>query len=505
LPSFKFQKVLSLVTILYLNYLVFTVNATIIENMKPSNVIADEVLYKIAKLKTELLPHQQRVVDRLQKSPGLVVAHGLGTGKTLSSIAAAENEPGNIDALVPASLVNNYLKEVKKHTTGSHPKLNVKSLQGAVSRNRVTPTDLLIVDEAHRARETSTKAFNFLKNYPAAKRLLLTGTPVYNRPSDIAALVNIAGQGKILPTDGEFNKAFIKQPSQGLWGMMPWSPKEPKLKNTKYLKHVLDKWVDYHQTNGKDFPSKTEKTVSIEMSPEQTSLHDYAWNELPVWSRLRLRAGLLPTKKDLRDINAFQSQTRQLSGSTKKFFKEEEGTTPKVDRAITDLTESREKDKQHKAVVYSNYLDTLRDYGKELTNRNIPYELLTGETSQKKRKQMVDDYNKDKLTTLLLSSAGGEGLDLKGTRQLQVLEPHWNEEKLDQVIGRAIRHGSHTHLPPEQRNVNIQRYLTYPRSGFIGRAFGRQRRGVEQVLADNAAAKHRLNQELLDLLEQHPE
>lgn len=469
--------------------------------MKTNARIADEVLYKIAKLKTELLPHQQRIVERMKTSPGLVVAHGLGTGKTLSSIAAAQEEPGDIRALVPASLVNNYLKEIKKHTKGG-PKIDVKSLQGSVVKDEMSPADLLIIDEAHRARETGTNTFKFLEKYPAKKRMLLTGTPVYNRPSDIAALVNLAGKNKILPTGREFEDTFIKQPSKGFWGMMPWSKKTPTLKNTKYLKHVLDKWVDYHQTQGEDFPSSTEETFDVEMSPEQTAIHNMAWNQLPFLSRMRLKSKLLPTKKELQQLNAFQSQTRQLGGSTSKFLKDNPQTSPKVLKAVGDLLAGRDKNERHKAVVYSNYLDTLKDYGKELEQKNIDYGLLTGQATQKQRKEMVDQYNQDKLRTLLLSSAGGEGLDLKGTRQLQVLEPHWNEEKLDQVIGRAIRRGSHTHLPPEEQNVNVQRYITYPRAGLLGRLVGRKPLGVEQVLSNVSKSKHQLNQELLDLLNQ---
>jgi len=45
---------------------------------------------KRAAVTTPLEPHQQRVIDRLMNQDGLVVAHGLGSGKTLSSIAAAE-------------------------------------------------------------------------------------------------------------------------------------------------------------------------------------------------------------------------------------------------------------------------------------------------------------------------------------------------------------------------------------------------------------------------------
>ena len=35
------------------------------------------------------------------------------------------------------------------------------------------------------------------------------------------------------------------------------------------------------------------------------------------------------------------------------------------------------------------------------------------------------------------------------------MEPHWNEAKVQQVIGRGIRYKSHVDLPPEQRKVEV--------------------------------------------------
>jgi SNF2 family DNA or RNA helicase len=71
--------------------------------------------FKIAKLKTELQDHQKRVVEKIKEQPGLILAHGLGSGKTLSSIAMQDalNLPATV--IVPAALKENYLKEINKH------------------------------------------------------------------------------------------------------------------------------------------------------------------------------------------------------------------------------------------------------------------------------------------------------------------------------------------------------------------------------------------------------
>ena len=45
-------------------------------------------------------------------------------------------------------------------------------------------------------------------------------------------------------------------------------------------------------------------------------------------------------------------------------------------------------------------------------------------------------------------------------RQVHILEPYWNEVRIEQLIGRAIRQGSHRHLPKEEQNVDVFRYFS---------------------------------------------
>ena len=51
--------------------------------------------------------------------------------------------------------------------------------------------------------------------------------------------------------------------------------------------------------------------------------------------------------------------------------------------------------------------------------------------------------------------AGSEGLDFKFIRQVHVLEPWYNMNRIEQIIGRAVRTCSHKDLPFEERNVEI--------------------------------------------------
>ena len=66
-----------------------------------------------------------------------------------------------------------------------------------------------------------------------------------------------------------------------------------------------------------------------------------------------------------------------------------------------------------------------------------------------------DNTEGDKVKVILISSAGSEGLDFKCIRQIHVMEPWYNINKLEQVLGRGIRNFSHKLLPFEKRNVQI--------------------------------------------------
>jgi len=66
-----------------------------------------------------------------------------------------------------------------------------------------------------------------------------------------------------------------------------------------------------------------------------------------------------------------------------------------------------------------------------------------------------DNKNGEKVKVVLISKAGSEGIDLKFIRQVHVLEPWYNMNRVEQIIGRAVRNLSHKDLPFEERNVQI--------------------------------------------------
>lgn len=63
---------------------------------------------------------------------------------------------------------------------------------------------------------------------------------------------------------------------------------------------------------------------------------------------------------------------------------------------------------------------------------------------------------------ILITKAAAEGLDFKNVRQVHILEPWYNMNRIEQIIGRGVRNRSHCNLPFEERNVEIYLHATAP-------------------------------------------
>ena len=64
----------------------------------------------------------------------------------------------------------------------------------------------------------------------------------------------------------------------------------------------------------------------------------------------------------------------------------------------------------------------------------------------------------DVIKIIMISPAGAEGINLNNCRQVHILEPYWNEVRIEQVIGRAVRQCHHKELPMKERTVDVFRY-----------------------------------------------
>ena len=69
-----------------------------------------------------------------------------------------------------------------------------------------------------------------------------------------------------------------------------------------------------------------------------------------------------------------------------------------------------------------------------------------------------DNLRGDIVKFIFITQSGAEGISLKHVRQVHIMEPYWNNNRIDQVIGRANRAFSHVELPEKERNFTVYKY-----------------------------------------------
>ena len=122
--------------------------------------------------------------------------------------------------------------------------------------------------------------------------------------------------------------------------------------------------------------------------------------------------------------------------------------------------------------IYLKYFG-YNKYDDKKSKDYFKYGDFTGDADKKER-DLVQQIEQDKdnvdgklMKIIFFSSAGAEGITLYNIRQIHIIEPYWNEAKIEQLIGRGIRRCSHKMLPIEERVVYVFRYNSVKNKKYI--------------------------------------
>ena len=314
----------------------------------------------------------------------------------------------------------------------------------------------------------------------------------------------MVAQDEVVPDDPQsFRSRYINEieVAPTWWQRLMYGTKPgivESLKNGRELKKRLSPYVDVFDAEIEK-PQRIDEVIHTGMTPEQLRAYHLVQKNMPlgIWSKLV--SNLPPSKAEARQLNAFLTGVRQVS-NTPEGYDTKAHTGEKIKTAVSQLRKKMAENPELRALVYSNFMESgIGSYAKQLDKLGIPYGMYTGDLTSAQKKELVDLYNSGKLPVLLASGAGSEGLDLKGTRLIQLLEPHWNDSRLQQVIGRGIRYKSHANLPKEDRNVLVQKYIAdLPDRGYL--FWKRPQTSVDNYLVSRAEEKDRLIREVKDIL-----
>jgi hypothetical protein len=129
----------------------------------------------------------------LRRFGGVLIADGVGLGKTYVALALAaleREQGGDAVAIVPAALRSEWGRTSRE--TRVPIELHTHSELGRRRPLLPARTALLLVDEAHGFRNPSTRRYRVLADLAIGRRIaLLTATPLNNSTADLAALIHL--------------------------------------------------------------------------------------------------------------------------------------------------------------------------------------------------------------------------------------------------------------------------------------------------------------------------
>jgi len=156
-------------------------------------------------------------------------------------------------------------------------------------------------------------------------------------------------------------------------------------------------------------------------------------------------------------------------------------------------------DRGEKTLIYSAFkskgVDVLE---RRLKENKIPFLVISGNVKEKQRKANVEAFNDPEGPhVLFITNAGAEGLDLVGVRHVIIFESVWNVNAENQIIGRAARYQSHSHLPPSQQNVRVHKLVIVKPKSRRGKD---KHPSADVILRELAKAKRKETDDLIERL-----
>lgn len=488
--------------------------------------------------KYELQPSQKFLPEFINpKTPykSILIYHKIGSGKTCTAIRVAEEwkKIRNIFVVLPASLKNSfrgelrskcanddYLKESERNklrklhpTSPEYEKIiresddrinkyyNIFSYNKFIQQVKINKINLknsiLIIDEIQNMVSIKGSYYNILyeliKKAPSDLRIvLLSATPMFDRPNEIALTMNLLKLQQELPIGSAFNKEFIniirkddkiiykaknlmkfKKMIKGHVSYFRGAPDYvfPEMK-IKFVRCVMSnfQYSAYKTVSCEKFEDDEEKTQCQDNGPEyERNIDLLTIDDLPhnFFLGSRIISNIVFPNKKINEEGFESFKGTKITDDLEKYSTKFNKIIKKIEKGqgkmffysgfkkyggIKSFAQVLE------AFGYKNYID--HGEGKRR------YAIWSGDQDMMTKRELESVFNNkrnldgSRVKILLLSPSAKEGLSLYGIRQAHILENYWNWSRMLQIIGRGSRYCSHKDLPEEERNIKVYIYLS---------------------------------------------
>ena len=384
---------------------------------------------------------------------GGILADDMGLGKTLQALAwllwlrtIPENAARPVLVVCPKSVMDNWKAEAQRFAPGLSVKvwaageleqlpkrtaeadihvLNYSQLRLLGETLVPISWSAVILDEGQFIKNPSSQTAQVARALRASHRLILSGTPIENRLTDLWSLMSFAMPG-ILGSRHSFGKVFDAKND-------PLARRRLSARVRPFLLRRTKSQV------AKDLPDKIEEDLFCEIEGEQKSLYSA---ELKFAQQLLLK---MKTQKQLakEQFNVLASllRLRQICCHPALVKPDSKAESAKVNALMEQLEPLMEEGE--KVLVFSQFVGLLDLLKPVLEKRGWPIYYLTGATEN--RGELVKNFQSAEGSAVFLISlkAGGFGLNLTAASYVVLFDPWWNPAVENQAIDRTHRIGQH--------------------------------------------------------------
>jgi len=368
--------------------------------------------------------------------------------------------------VAPASLLGNWESELQKFAPSLKSLIAHASGVGTDEPKNLHETDLVmttygmveridwikakhwrnvILDEAQAIKNAGTKQAKAVKALKTDGRIVLTGTPIENRLSDLWSLFDFLNPG-LLGSNTSFSK-FVKSLS-----------KDSEKVNYAPLRRLTQPYILRRLKTDKqiisDLPDKTEVTAWCGLSKNQTAIY--------AQSVKQLQKELQEMKEDKNNMKrrglilAYLMRFKQICNHPAQWLGDgdyDPSRSGKFDR-LREICEEIAS-RQEKVLIFTQFKEITETLSQHLqTIFKRPGLILDGSTPIKKRKEMVDAFQTDSGPPFFVLSlkAGGTGLNLTAASHVVHFDRWWNPAVENQATDRAFRIG-------QRKNVLVHKFV----------------------------------------------
>ena len=416
-----------------------------ISNQRDSGAYSIDEPFEIDGLSGTLRPFQKACVKYIASNPKSIIADEPGLGKTIEALAAVQHLNAYPAVVVcPATLKLNWRLEAKRWLPGKTVEIWEKGNQRAADII-ITNYEMMPKQEAE-IRELEPKALVFdeshkLKNKKGIRTkaalalskgievvLELTGTPVMNRAEELISQLKIVGHLEDLGGEWTILRRYC-------WNSDKTEEFNQNLRATCFVRREKDKVLD-------ELPKKQRIVV-----PVAVSLANYNRRKKEVIEYIALKM-----KADEELMHAIEGKTKE----EKKEIIQRHRKTQKVLSAILPEIESLKQsaaeakmdsviewirdfiESEKKLVVFGHHQSVVQRIASE-----FGVEYINQHTALKDRQRLVDDFQCNPSTKIIVGTIGtmGVGLTLTAAQDVLMVELGWNAAQMDQAEDRIHRIG----------------------------------------------------------------